>query len=108
MNTHSRAALVGGGVEWVDLQGQVVRRVEYPARHADLIAHLRQGFGIEHGVVMLRRSVLDKVGLFREPFALAYGDDLFLRVANQRSLAALPELLYRRQFRCSLRASGPP
>jgi glycosyltransferase involved in cell wall biosynthesis len=98
LNTHSRVALVGGQVEWVDLHGQVVRRVEYPPRHADLVAHLRQGFGIELGIVMLRRSILDKVGFFREPFMLGYDDDLFLRVAGQRNLAALPELLYRRQF----------
>ena len=98
LSTHSRVALVGGWVEWVDLQGQVVHRAEYPLRHMELVAHLRQGFGIELGTVMLRRNVLDKVGLFREPFALAYDDDLFLRIADQRHLAALPELLYRRRF----------
>ncbi len=98
LSTHSRAALVGGQVEWLDRQGQIVRRMEYPSRHADLAASLRQGLDLELGTVMLRRSILDKVGPFREPFVLAYDVDLFLRVAGQRSLAVLPELLYQRQF----------
>jgi len=51
-----------------------------------------------HGATMFRKSAYDAVGGYRSPFRVAQDLDLWLRLAETASCAAIPELLYEASF----------
>lgn len=90
--------MVGSQVEWVDRQGQLVRRFEYPTAHKEIVARLKDKNSFVHGSVMMRRDALTDAGMYREEFRLAQDYDLWLRIAEKSKAANLPETLYRMRF----------
>jgi glycosyltransferase involved in cell wall biosynthesis len=91
-------ALVGSQVDWVDARGGTVHHFDYPTEHEAIRERLRTKNSFAHGSVMVRREALAEVGGYREPFRLAQDYDLWLRIAEKRQVANLPETLYRMRF----------
>lgn len=51
-----------------------------------------------HGSVMMRKSALARVGLYRPQFTLAQDLDLWLRLCEEGNFFVIPELLYTRRL----------
>ena len=98
LEAHPDVALVGSQVDWVDREGGLVRKFEYPTTHQDIVERLRAKNSFGHGAVTARREVLDELGGYRPAFRLAQDYDLWLRIGEQHELANLPETLYRMRF----------
>lgn len=98
LNDHPSVALVGTQIEWVDREGALVRRFDYPTDHSSIVTRLESKNIFGHGSVMVRRDMLDQVGAYREAFRLAQDYDLWLRLAEKYRVANLPETLYRMRF----------
>ncbi len=98
LNDHPSVALVGTQIEWVDREGEVVRRFEYPTDYPSIVKRLENKNSFGHGSVMFRREALDQIDAYRETFRLAQDYDLWLRMAEKYRAANLPEVLYRMRF----------
>lgn len=96
LDGHPEVVCVGSHVLLVDADGDPLREMPDPPRttHAQIDGgHLTGGGQVMyHPSVLIRRTALEKIGLYREwPAALDL--DLFLRLAEVGELANLPEVL---------------
>jgi glycosyltransferase involved in cell wall biosynthesis len=72
---------------------------------------IRNGPGLTHGSVMMRRDALEKVGGYREPFEYAQDYDLWLRISDRFGEGAIdyiPEVLYERKIEAGQIANRKP
>ena len=92
LETHPNVALLGTGAYLVDEDGKQIakRRVLSNPEVADLIDHNE----FIHGSVMMRREPLVDLGGYDERFLTAEDYDLWLRLADQYSVANIDEPLY--------------
>lgn len=86
---------VGGAFDFIDADGNPATVSKYKQRLTDPgEIRLRQRAGwncFVHSTMMFRRSVLLKLGGYREIFALAEDDDVFLRFLDRHDLANLSD-----------------
>lgn len=85
--------LLGTGIEYVDGQGTVIRKVEPIARPKALKWALFFENPICQSSVLIRRQILDQVGWYDECRPLAEDYDLWIRIASVAGLQMLPEIL---------------
>ncbi|MYL66718.1 glycosyltransferase [Halorubrum distributum] len=92
LDTHSDVALLGTGAHLVDEDGKRIakRRVLEDPEVGDLINHNE----FIHGSVMMRRDPPTDLGGYDERFMTAEDYDLWLRLADQYSVANIDEPLY--------------
>ena len=92
LDAHSDVALLGTGAHLVDEDGKRIatRRVPEDPDVGDLIDHNE----FIHGSVMMRRDPLVDLGGYDERFLTAEDYDLWLRLADQYSVANIDEPLY--------------
>jgi hypothetical protein len=95
MEQYPEVGLVGSAFELIDETGRRLGVVKLPTGNAQLQESLRSANCFCHGSVMIRRQCLQKVGGYREVFAMAQDYDLWLRIAEQFDLGALTQILYR-------------
>jgi hypothetical protein len=94
---HPNVGAVGGAVRFVDRDGAAFADVHYPVTDAEIRAALAVTCPIVHSTAMVRRSVFDEIGGYREAFTAAQDFDVWLRIADRAQLANLPDIvgLYR-------------
>jgi glycosyltransferase involved in cell wall biosynthesis len=95
LDRRGEVGLVATWVAVVDEQGREVERRVLPGRHADLRRRLLLRNPFQHGSVMFRREVFDRVGPYRDDYGHNEDYDLWRRVARTYELATVPEVLYR-------------
>lgn len=93
MKTLPDVALVGTLCDGIDAAGRrvrprdrwrLVRRSEFPP--------------FPHGSVMFRRAVFEEVGGYNEEYASAEDQELFLRIARNKRVVVLPDVLYHYRY----------
>lgn len=92
-------ALVGGAIEVIDAETQVLDTIRLPSEPVQIRRHMRElGCALAHPTVLFRRSVLKEVAGFRKAYRHAEDYDLWLRMLEKFDLANLDEVLlgYRR------------
>lgn len=89
------AAFVATWVEVIDEDGRTLRTSRLPERHTDLARRLLLRNPFQHGSVVLRRSIFDRVGRYRDDYGHNEDYDLWRRIAAVAELAVVPEVLYR-------------
>jgi hypothetical protein len=92
-------ALVGGAVEVIDVEAQVLDTIRLPSEPVQVRRHMRElGCALAHPTVLFRRSILKEVAGFRKAYRHAEDYDLWLRMLEKFDLANLDEVLlsYRR------------
>ena len=99
LNAHPEVGLLGSGCREVTVSGAVVRTLRPPLDDAALRARLIRVNPFIHSSVVIRRDVLDRVGLYDERLAVAQDYDLWLRVARVTRMANLPDPLVTRRLR---------
>lgn len=92
---HKRTAMVYTGLTYIDENGSVIGRKVHPAR-GDIYEHLFYGNSVcAPSSCMLKKSVLDKVGLFDESLRSSEDYELWLRIAKHFPIFSLDECLVR-------------
>ncbi len=101
LSAHPETGLLGSWAEIIDERGEVTGRLQPPTSSQALSSMLVRQNPFVHSSIMVRKSVLQRVGVYRPAFAAAEDYDLWLRIAETAKVANLPEHLvqYRRHGR---------
>ncbi len=106
LDKNPEIGLLGSHISHIDKNGkefEVRRTLLY---HNEIKKMLVIGNTFGHGSVMIRKSCLDKIGLYREKFLYAQDYDLWLRIAENYKVANINKVLYmqRRSSKCLSRS----
>jgi glycosyltransferase involved in cell wall biosynthesis len=82
-------AVVGGHIRVVDERGAEVGVRRYPVTHAEILRVITRYSPVAQPTVMIRRSALAAVGVYRERFPRCHDYDLWLRMAARFKIANL-------------------
>jgi hypothetical protein len=97
LDEHPEIGVLGTGCHEIDPAGRVLRIVLPPADDLSIRRTLIRRNPFIHGTVMIRRQVLNIVGLYDERLPVAQDYDLWLRLSRVTQMANLAEpLLLRR------------
>ena len=98
LDEHLDVGLLGTGAREVDPSGREVGIVSPPAEDADIRRALIRANPFVHSSVMMRRSVLERVGGYDEALAVAQDYDLWMRMSRITRLGNLPNPLVVRRL----------
>lgn len=91
--SHQKTAMVYTGLHYIDEQGALLGKKTHTA-NGDIYEHLFYGNTIcAPSSCMIKKSVLDKVGFFREELKSCEDYDLWLRLAKHYPIYSLDECL---------------
>src|SRR5262245_41204753 len=93
LETHPRIGLLGTWADKINEQGLVVGTLRPATEPQDLMALLDRANPFVHSSVMMRKTVLEKVGCYRAAFAGAEDYDLWLRMSEATGIANMAEYL---------------
>ncbi len=96
LEKHEDVAVVGTGAYLIDGEGQVIDR-RIPKCDPKFDDFMEKGHLI-HGSIMARRSILESVGGYNEFFRYGQDQELWLRLAQEYSIANIPAPLYRHRI----------
>jgi glycosyltransferase involved in cell wall biosynthesis len=94
--------LIGCNVTLCDEEGQTIASTNYPTDNSTLqwmLLDNRSSNPINHGTAMFHRELAINVGGYREEFKQSQDLDLWLRMAEKKQVANLPECAYVWQLR---------
>ena len=98
LDAHAEVGLLGTGAREVDEAGRTAREVRPPADDRAIRRALIRRNPFVHSSVMMRRSVLERVGGYDEALPVAQDYDLWMRMSRLTRLANLPEPLVVRRL----------
>ena len=94
MESHPEVGIVGGAIELIDKNGKTIGKRTYNLSDLEIRKKIFRYSPFAHPLVMVRKSVLDKVGCFYDPsFAPADDYDLWFRIGKESKFANLPDTL---------------
>lgn len=94
MEAHPEVGIVGGAMEIIDVAGKTIGKRMYNLSDTEIRKKIFRYSPFAHPLVMIRKSVLDKVGCFYDPsFAPADDYDLWFRIGKESKFANLPDTL---------------
>lgn len=94
METNESVGILGCNVKYIDLEGNPIKTRIYPENNESIRRQLHLRNPLCHSVVMLRRTVLDQVGVYNTTFKRAEDYELWLRAsANDIRIHNLQEVL---------------
>jgi glycosyltransferase involved in cell wall biosynthesis len=89
LNKFQEVACVGSQLVFIDEAGVEFGNTKYPVQHKDILAHMRYQNCIGHPSVMFRKSLVQRVGGYREFLTGSEDYDLWLRLSEFGNLANL-------------------
>jgi hypothetical protein len=95
LDRHPRLTLVGSWYTKIDSQGRSLGARPLPTNSTDLRWRLLFHSPFVHASVVLRRAVLDDVGVYDASLRYSLDRDLWCRIALDHAVANLPERLMR-------------
>lgn len=95
MTQEPHLGLLGGRVELIDINDNVIGRRDLPLTDQDLRAFLRRGNPFVQSTVLMRRSVFEAVGGYRIGLRTSNDFDLWCRMADVAQIANMREDLAR-------------
>jgi glycosyltransferase involved in cell wall biosynthesis len=98
LEAHPGVGLLGTGAREVDPAGRQVAVVRPPTDDAAIRRALIRANPFVHSSVMMRRTVLDRVGGYDPALPVAQDYDLWMRMARVTDMANLPEALVIRRL----------
>lgn len=82
LRRHPEVDVLGGGLEIMDESGRTLAYRAYPAEDAEIQRRFDTTTAVAHPTVMMRKSVLDRFGVYDPAFRFAEDLDLWLRLGN--------------------------
>ena len=98
LDAHPEIGLLGAGAREVDVAGREIRVIRPLERDATIRRALIRGNPFVHSSIMMRRSILERVGGYDETLAVAQDYDLWLRMSEVTRMANLGEPLVVRRL----------
>src|SRR5262249_15513320 len=98
--------LLGGAVELIDQQGNVLRTVHPPQEDAEIQSRLLEDNPMWHPTVMMRKEVASEAGGYRKALLDADDYDLWLRISDRSKLANLKAVVLRYRIHSSQASVG--
>jgi glycosyltransferase involved in cell wall biosynthesis len=99
MDAHPEVGLLGTAYDEIDAEDRVVGRRVFPTDDATLRATLIRYNPFFHASVMMRRDLLQEVGVYDERIPSSVQDyELWFRIARRSKLSNLSELLGSRRY----------
>ena len=103
LDTHREVGALGSSVEFINKQGvvlrkkylPVLRKKHLPVDHESLQALLLINNCLWHSSMMIRRSLMQKLGGYNEKMLYSQDYDLWWRISCNSRLATLPDILLR-------------
>lgn len=95
MRQEPHLGLLGGRVELIDINDNVIGRRDLPLTDHDLRSFLRRGNPFVQSTVLMRRSVFEAVGGYRITLRTSNDFDLWCRMADVAQIANMQEVLAR-------------
>ena len=94
LNLHSKVGLIGGQVNFINENGEVVNEI-LPRPIDDYDIKMISGYrtALAHTAVMYRKSLINKVGQYEADKFLAEDHDLWCRIAKVTELHNLPQIV---------------
>lgn len=98
LESHPDHVLVAGWFEAIDAEGKLHAVVRPPTGEERIRSVLPLHNPFLHSSCLIRTSVMQELGGFREPLRYAHDYDLVLRLADRGKIEILPEVLARYRF----------
>jgi glycosyltransferase involved in cell wall biosynthesis len=90
LDAHPSVGLLGGAVQWIDSQGQLLASDgNYPTDDPEIRVRLEVGNAFWHPTVLMRREAYTRVGGYRPVFSQSDDYDLWLRISEHYQCANL-------------------
>lgn len=89
MEKHPEIGIIGGAVEFIDVDGVSMGISTNPTKDDQIKEAMRDGCPFWHPTVLMRKSVIESVGGYRKQVIDAEDCDLWLRIAEHSQLANL-------------------
>jgi len=93
LDEHQDLDMVGGNFAAINARGALINKTDRFTHPDDLKLSLTFTNQMGHGSVLIRKSVLNKVGLYSEDSAIE-DYDLWLRIAREGKIANLKDILF--------------
>jgi len=98
MELNPETVLLGTAFYEIDASGRELNRKTFPVADSDIRKTLIKFNPFCHASVMIRKTALDKAGLYNEQIPSAQDYELWMRLAQEGKVANLPEYLMKRRY----------
>ena len=95
METHPQVGISGGSMNIIDTSNKVIGKRDYHLSDVDIREHIFKYSPFSHPLIIIRKSVLDKVGYYNPDFNPAEDYELYFRIGTISQFANLPIVLLR-------------
>jgi glycosyltransferase involved in cell wall biosynthesis len=95
LESNPEVGILGAAIELIDQSGIYLGRREYKLTDMKIRSTIFFYSPFAHPVVMIRKTVLEKVGYYNPEYAPADDYELYFRIGNEAKFANLPEVLLR-------------
>ena len=85
--------VVGSWAKVIDTNSQIIGQLKYPVNNNELKNVLIKYNPFIHSTLMIRKSILEKTGLYNENWKYAQDYELLFRIASNLKVANIPEFL---------------
>lgn len=90
LNNNKEIALLGSGCTLIDDKGLVVKDFKYPSTHRKIVKKIEaMGAPFPHSSVIFKKEIVQYIGGYRRRFNGAEDGDLWLRIAENHTIACL-------------------
>lgn len=93
LESHPEVGIVGGILEIIDKDGNYIARRRYQLTDGKIRKYIFKYSPFAHPLVMIRKSVLEKIGYYNPKYAPADDYDLYFRIGKVAKFANLPDVL---------------
>ena len=93
LESHKEVGIVGGTMEIMNEEGKVTGKRVYSLTDSQIRQKIFRYSPFSHPLIMIRRSVLDKAGLYNPDFELVNDYELYFRIGLVSKFANLPDTL---------------
>lgn len=95
LEAHPDVGIVGGVMEIMNQHGEVTGKRKYNISDQEIRNKIFCYSPFSHPLVMIRKSILDKVGSYDPAYAPADDYELYFRIGNESQFANLPDVIMR-------------
>jgi len=95
LEAHPDVGILGGVMEIMNQHGEVTAQRKYNTSDQEIRNNIFRYSPFSHPLVMIRKSILDKVGFYNPIFAPADDYELYFRIGEVSKFANLPDIILR-------------
>src|SRR3990172_1273523 len=93
MELHSKVGIVGGIMEIINETGKVIGKRKYSLSDSEIRKRIFWYSPFSHPLVMIKKSILDKVGYYNPAYVPVDDYELYFRIGKESKFANLPDVL---------------